>query len=86
MSFETVLQSIFTAAFIATIIRISTPLILPALGGLISELAGGHQHCSRRHYADRSLFWSGRWRSGARMAAWAAASRAIGTRNGEQLT
>jgi simple sugar transport system permease protein len=40
MSFETVLQSIFTAAFIATIIRISTPLILPALGGLISELAG----------------------------------------------
>jgi general nucleoside transport system permease protein len=40
MSFETVLQSIFTAAFVATIIRISTPLILPALGGLISELAG----------------------------------------------
>lgn len=40
MSFETVLQSIFTAAFIATIIRISTPIILPALGGLISELAG----------------------------------------------
>jgi simple sugar transport system permease protein len=40
MSFETVLQSIFTAAFIATVIRISTPIILPALGGLISELAG----------------------------------------------
>ena len=40
MSFETVLGSIFTAAFIATIIRISTPIILPALGGLISELAG----------------------------------------------
>ena len=40
MSFETVLQSIFTFAFIATVIRISTPIILPALGGLISELAG----------------------------------------------
>jgi simple sugar transport system permease protein len=40
MSFETVLASIFSAAFIATIIRTSTPLILPALGGLISELAG----------------------------------------------
>ncbi len=40
MSFEVVLSSIFTAGFIATIIRISTPIILPALGGLISELAG----------------------------------------------
>ena len=40
MSFETVISSIFTIAFIATIIRISTPLILPALGGLLSELAG----------------------------------------------
>jgi simple sugar transport system permease protein len=40
MSFEAVLASIFSAAFIATIIRTSTPLILPAMGGLISELAG----------------------------------------------
>ena len=40
MSFETVLASIFSAAFIATIIRTSTPLILPAMGGLLSELAG----------------------------------------------
>jgi len=40
MSFETVLVSIFSAAFIATIIRTSTPLILPALGGLLSELSG----------------------------------------------
>lgn len=40
MNFEAVLASIFSAAFIATIIRASTPLILPALGGLISELAG----------------------------------------------
>jgi len=40
MSFETVISSIFTLAFIATVIRISTPLILPALGGLFSELAG----------------------------------------------
>lgn len=40
MSFETVLQSIFTAAFVATIIRISTPIILAALGGLIADRAG----------------------------------------------
>lgn len=40
MSIETVLQSIFTAAFLASVIRVSTPIILPALGGLISELAG----------------------------------------------
>lgn len=40
MSLEVVLSSIFTAAFIATIIRVSTPIILAALGGLISELAG----------------------------------------------
>ena len=40
MSLEVVLASIFTAAFLATIIRVSTPLILPALGGLLSEQAG----------------------------------------------
>jgi simple sugar transport system permease protein len=40
MSFETVLASIFSAAFIATILRASTPLILAAMGGLLSELAG----------------------------------------------
>ena len=32
--------SIFSAAFLATIIRISTPILLPALGGLISDLGG----------------------------------------------
>jgi ABC-type uncharacterized transport system permease subunit len=40
MSFEIVLASIFSAAFIATILRASTPLILAAMGGLISELGG----------------------------------------------
>jgi simple sugar transport system permease protein len=40
MSFDVVLRSIFTAAFVATVIRVSTPIILPALGGLLSELAG----------------------------------------------
>jgi len=40
MSFEAVLASIFSAAFIATVVRTSTPLILPAMGGLLSELAG----------------------------------------------
>lgn len=40
MSIEVVLGSIFSAAFLATIIRISTPLLLPALGGLVSDLGG----------------------------------------------
>ena len=40
MSIEVVLGSIFSAAFLATIIRISTPILLPALGGLISDLGG----------------------------------------------
>jgi general nucleoside transport system permease protein len=37
---ESVLQVIFSAAFVTTILRMSTPLILPALGGLIAELGG----------------------------------------------
>jgi general nucleoside transport system permease protein len=40
MPFDVVLRSILSAAFIASVLRISTPLILPALGGLISELSG----------------------------------------------
>ena len=40
MSIEVVLNSIFSAAFLATMIRISTPILLPALGGLISDLGG----------------------------------------------
>ena len=40
MLFELVLKGIFSAAFVASVLRISTPLILPALGGLVSELAG----------------------------------------------
>lgn len=40
MSIEIVLKSIFSAVFLASIIRISTPLVLPALGGLVSELSG----------------------------------------------
>lgn len=31
---------IFSATFIAAVLRVSTPIILPALGGLVSELAG----------------------------------------------
>lgn len=34
------LQVIFSASFIAAVLRVSTPIVLPALGGLISELAG----------------------------------------------
>ncbi len=40
MSIDVVLRSIFSAAFLAAIIRVSTPLLLPALGGLISDLGG----------------------------------------------
>ena len=37
---EQALQVIFSATFIASVLRVATPLILPALGGLISELGG----------------------------------------------
>ncbi len=37
---EAVLRGIFSAVFLASVLRISTPLILPALGGLISDLSG----------------------------------------------
>lgn len=40
MTFETVLQSIFTSLFLASVIRISTPIIFPALGSLVSIKAG----------------------------------------------
>ncbi len=40
MTFETVIQSIFTSLFLASVIRISTPIIFPALGSLISVKAG----------------------------------------------
>lgn len=40
MPIELVLKGIFSAAFVASVLRISTPLILPALGGLVTELAG----------------------------------------------
>lgn len=40
MSLDLVLRSIFSAVFLASILRISTPLILPALGGLVTDLAG----------------------------------------------
>jgi simple sugar transport system permease protein len=40
MSIELVLKAIFSSLFVASVLRISTPLILPALGGLVSELAG----------------------------------------------
>lgn len=40
MSFDVVLRSILSAAFIGSVIRVATPILLPALGGLVSELAG----------------------------------------------
>lgn len=38
--FETVIQSIFSAAFIAAILRGTTPILFPSLGSLVSGLAG----------------------------------------------
>ena len=40
MDFRIVLSAILSGAFIASVLRISAPLILPALGGLLSDLAG----------------------------------------------
>lgn len=40
MSAAELLGAIFSAAFAAGILRVTTPILLPALGGLISELAG----------------------------------------------
>lgn len=40
MSLETVIRSIFSTLFIASVIRISTPIIFPAMGGLIATVTG----------------------------------------------
>lgn len=40
MSLETVIRSVFSTLFIASVIRISTPIIFPAMGGLIATVAG----------------------------------------------
>ncbi|MCL5074544.1 MAG: ABC transporter permease [Chloroflexi bacterium] len=40
MSPEVILTSIFSAAFAFSVLRITTPILLAALGGLLSELAG----------------------------------------------
>lgn len=40
MSLETVVRSIFSPLFLASVIRISTPIIFPAMGGLIATVAG----------------------------------------------
>ena len=37
---EEALKVIFSTTFIAALLRVSTPIVFPALGGLISELAG----------------------------------------------
>jgi len=38
--FENVINGIFSAAFLAAILRVTTPILLPSLGALISEKAG----------------------------------------------
>ena len=40
MPLSVVLRGIFSALFVASVLRISTPIILSALGGLISDVAG----------------------------------------------
>lgn len=38
--FNSVVQAIFSTAFLAAILRVTTPILLPSLGGLISDRAG----------------------------------------------
>ncbi len=38
--FENVIEGIFSAVFLAAILRVTTPILLPSLGALISEKAG----------------------------------------------
>ncbi|MAU10931.1 MAG: hypothetical protein CL607_14000 [Anaerolineaceae bacterium] len=38
--FDNVVESIFSAAFLASILRVTTPILLPSLGALISDRAG----------------------------------------------
>lgn len=38
--FQNVLEGIFSAAFLASILRVTTPILLPSLGALISDRAG----------------------------------------------
>ncbi len=38
--FQNVLQGIFSATFLASILRVTTPILLPSLGALISDRAG----------------------------------------------
>ena len=40
MSIETVIRGIFSTLFVASVIRISTPIIFPAIGGLVATVAG----------------------------------------------
>lgn len=40
MSSETILQSMFSAMLVVTVIRVTTPILLASLGGLISDLVG----------------------------------------------
>lgn len=40
MLFETVINGIFSAAFLAAILRVTTPILLPSMGALLSEKAG----------------------------------------------
>lgn len=40
MTFELVLQSIFSTFFLASVLRICTPIIFPSLGGLVAAAAG----------------------------------------------
>jgi general nucleoside transport system permease protein len=38
--FENVIEGIFSAAFLASILRVTTPILLPSLGALLSDRAG----------------------------------------------
>src|SRR5258708_25123530 len=38
--FENIIQSILSAVFLASILRVATPILLPSLGALVSDRAG----------------------------------------------
>lgn len=38
--FENVIEGIFSAAFLASMLRVTTPILLPSMGALLSDLAG----------------------------------------------
>ena len=65
--FDNVIEGIFSAAFLFAILRVTTPILLPSLGALISGKSGRAQHRPGRHDAVVGLHRRGRQRLRARL-------------------